>query len=87
MFDIGWSELVLIFIVALYVIGPKDLPAVLFKIGKWIGQLKAMTSQLTSGVQETMQEMELEEMKKAAWKKAEELEEAGIPDAEEDDRS
>lgn len=87
MFDVGWSELILIFVVALFVIGPKDLPTVMYKIGKWIGQLKAMTRQLTSGIQDTMRDIELDEMKKAAWKRAEELEKAGLPDAEEDDRS
>lgn len=87
MFDIGWSELVLIFVVALFVIGPKDLPHVLYKIGKWIGQLKSMTRHFSEGVQETMREVELDEMRDATWKRAEELEKAGIDNAEEDDRS
>ena len=43
MFDIGWGELVLIGVVALIVIGPKELPGTLRTLGQWMGKLRRMT--------------------------------------------
>ena len=40
MFDIGWSELVVIAVVALIAIGPKELPAVLRMVGQWMGKAR-----------------------------------------------
>ena len=64
MFDIGYSELLLIAIVALVVIGPKDLPNVMRTVGKWVGKARGMARHFRSGIDTMMREAELEEMEK-----------------------
>jgi sec-independent protein translocase protein TatB len=64
MFDIGYSELLIIAVVALIVIGPKDLPRVMSTVGGWIGRAKGMARHFRSGVDTMMREAELEEMEK-----------------------
>jgi len=63
-FDIGSSELLLIAVVALIVIGPKDLPRVLNQIGKWIAKARAMTGHVRAGLETMAREAELEDMEK-----------------------
>ncbi len=64
MFDIGGTELLLVAIVALVVIGPKDLPNALRVVGRYTGKARAMTRHLRSGFDEMMRQAELEEMEK-----------------------
>lgn len=64
MFEIGGTELLLIAIVALLVIGPKDLPNALRTVGRYTGKARAMTRHLRSGFDEMMRQAELEEMEK-----------------------
>ncbi|UAJ11580.1 Sec-independent protein translocase protein TatB [Glacieibacterium megasporae] len=64
MFGIDSSEFLLIAIVALVVIGPKDLPRVMRMVGGWVGRGRAMTRHLRSGFDTMMREAELEEMQK-----------------------
>ena len=64
MLDIGSSELLLIVIVAVVVIGPKDLPRVLYKLGQLLGKGRAMTRHFRSGIDEMIRQAELEEMEK-----------------------
>lgn len=64
MFDIGYSELLLIAVVALIVIGPKDLPRVMRTVGQWVGRARGMARHFRSGVDTMMREAELEEMEK-----------------------
>lgn len=64
MFDIGSTELLLIAVVALLVIGPKDLPRVLNTVGKWISKARAMTGHIRSGIETMAREAELEDMEK-----------------------
>jgi sec-independent protein translocase protein TatB len=64
MFDIGWSELLLIGIVALVVIGPKELPTVLRTVGQWTAKLRRMASEFQSQFQEAMREAEMADLKK-----------------------
>ena len=64
MFDIGYSELLLIAIVALVVIGPKDLPNVMRTVGHWVGKARGMARHFRSGLDTMMREAELEEMEK-----------------------
>jgi sec-independent protein translocase protein TatB len=64
MFDIGWSELVIIGIVALIAIGPKELPGVLRSLGQWIGKIKGMASDFQGQFQEAMREAEVADLKK-----------------------
>jgi sec-independent protein translocase protein TatB len=64
MFDIGWSELVVIGVVALIVIGPKELPGVLRMVGQWITKIRRMASDFQSQFQEAMREAEMADLKK-----------------------
>jgi len=64
MFGIDSSEFLLIAVVALLVIGPKDLPRVMRLVGGWVGRGKAMTRHLRAGFDTMMREAELEEMQK-----------------------
>jgi sec-independent protein translocase protein TatB len=64
MLDIGSSELLLIIVVAVVVIGPKDLPRVLYKLGQIIGKGRAMTRHFRAGIDEMVRHAELEEMEK-----------------------
>jgi sec-independent protein translocase protein TatB len=63
MFDIGWSELVVIGVVALVVIGPKELPTVLRTVGQWMTKIRRMASEFQGQFQEAMREAELAELK------------------------
>ncbi|MGA9583660.1 MAG: Sec-independent protein translocase protein TatB [Allosphingosinicella sp.] len=64
MFDIGYTELLAIAIVALVVIGPKDLPRVMRTVGTWVGRARGMARHFRSGIDTMMREAELEEMEK-----------------------
>jgi sec-independent protein translocase protein TatB len=64
MFDIGWSELLLIGIVALIAIGPKELPGALRTLGQWMGKLRRMASEFQGQFHEAMREAELADLKK-----------------------
>lgn len=64
MFGIDSSEFLVIAVVALLVIGPKDLPRVMRMVGGWVGRGRAMTRHLRSGFDTMMREAELEEMQK-----------------------
>ena len=64
MFEIGGTELLLVAIVALLVIGPKDLPNALRTLGRYTGKARAMTRHLRAGFDEMMRQAELEEMEK-----------------------
>jgi sec-independent protein translocase protein TatB len=64
MFEIGWSELVLIGIVALVAIGPKELPGALRTLGQWMGKVRRMASEFQGQFQEAMREAEIDQLKK-----------------------
>jgi sec-independent protein translocase protein TatB len=64
MFDIGWSELVVIGVVALIVIGPKELPGVLRAVGQWTGKIRRMASEFQDQFREAMREAEMADLKK-----------------------
>jgi len=66
MFDIGWGELVVIGIVALIAIGPKELPTVLRTLGQYMGKVRRMASEFQGQFQEAMREAELADLKKQA---------------------
>src|SRR5271169_60374 len=65
MFDIGWSEFVLIAVVALIAIGPKELPGVLRMVGQWMGKARKMASEFQGQFQEAMREAEMADLKKS----------------------
>lgn len=64
MFDIGYSELLLIAIVTLLVVGPKELPNLLRNIGRWTGQARSMARHFRAGFDTMVREAEIEEMNK-----------------------
>lgn len=64
MFDIAPTELLLVAVVALVVIGPKDLPKAMRVVGNWIGKARAMARHFRSGIDEMVRQSELEEMEK-----------------------
>ncbi len=68
MFDIGAAELLLVAIVALVVIGPKDLPAALRGVGRVIGQLRSFTNQFRFSLDSMIREAEMEGHEKD-WEK------------------
>jgi sec-independent protein translocase protein TatB len=64
MFDIGWSELVVIAVVALIAIGPKELPGVLRMVGQWMGKARKMAAEFQGQFNEAMREAEMADLKK-----------------------
>jgi len=81
MFDIGSSELLLIVVVAIVVIGPKDLPRALYKVGQVVGKARGMARHFRTGLDAMIREAELEELQKQ-WAKenARIMAETQIPD-------
>ena len=67
MLDVAPTELLLIAIVALLVIGPKDLPKAMRFVGQWVAKAKRTAAHFRSGIDTMMREAELEEMEKK-WK-------------------
>ncbi len=63
MFDIGWDEMALVAVVALIVIGPKDLPLVLRQVGRWTRKAREMANEFQRGVDDMVREAELTELK------------------------
>jgi sec-independent protein translocase protein TatB len=64
MFDIGADELLLTAVVAIVVIGPKDLPRALRTMGRWTAKMRRMSNAFRSGIENVIREAELEEMEK-----------------------
>ena len=64
MFDIGASEFLLIVIVAVVVIGPKDLPVAMRTAGRWIAKVRRVSGHFRSGIETMIREAELEEMER-----------------------
>jgi sec-independent protein translocase protein TatB len=67
MFGIDSTELLVIALVALVVIGPKDLPRVMRAVGHWVGRARGMASHFRAGVDNMIRESELADMEKK-WK-------------------
>ncbi len=67
MFDIGASELLVLVIVAIVVIGPKDLPMALRTAGRWVAKMRSVSNHFRSGIETMIREAEMEEMERK-WK-------------------
>ncbi|HVX92044.1 MAG TPA: Sec-independent protein translocase protein TatB, partial [Xanthobacteraceae bacterium] len=64
MFDIGWGELLVIGVVALVAIGPKELPGVLRMVGQWVGKIRHMAAEFQGQFQEAIREAEMADVKR-----------------------
>lgn len=64
MFGVDTSELLIVAVLALLVIGPKELPSAMRAVGRWIGKIRGMARHFTSGIETMIREAELEEMEK-----------------------
>lgn len=63
MFDIGWSEILVIVVITILVVGPKELPGLLRTIGKTVGNLRRMAGDFQSQFNDALKEAELDEVK------------------------
>jgi sec-independent protein translocase protein TatB len=64
MFGVDTTELLIVAVLALLFIGPKELPATMRTVGRWVGKTRAMARHFTSGFENLVREAELEEMEK-----------------------
>ena len=81
MFDIGWTELLIVGIVALIVIGPRELPKTLRTIGQMMTKVRRMASEFQGQFNEAIREAELDELRKEAEKLSSVATSAGSFDA------
>ena len=64
MFDLGWSKLIVIAIIAIVVVGPKDLPPLLRALGKFVAQLRRQADEFRAHFNEAMKDTGLDEVKR-----------------------
>ena len=64
MFDIGWSELLLIAVIAIVVVGPKELPALMRTVGRYATKMRRMVREAQGQFEEALREAELDEVRK-----------------------
>src|SRR5215510_13421878 len=62
--SLGFQEIVLLAVLALVVVGPKDLPLMLRKLGQWSAKLRAMAQEFRTGFDELARQAELDELRK-----------------------
>ena len=62
--SLGFQEIVLLAVIALVVVGPKDLPLMLRKLGQWTARLRAMANEFRAGFEELARQAELDELRK-----------------------
>ena len=65
MLDIGWTEMLMIAVIAIVVIGPRDLPKMLKTVGGWVRKARATVRELQTGIEDMAREAELDEVKKS----------------------
>jgi sec-independent protein translocase protein TatB len=66
MLDIGWSELLVVAVVAIVVIGPRDLPRALRTAGQWVAKVRGIARDFQNSVDDMIRETELDDLKKEA---------------------
>jgi sec-independent protein translocase protein TatB len=64
LFDLGWSKLIIIAMLAIVVVGPKELPALLRAIGKFVGQIRRQADEFRRQFDEAMKDTELDQIRK-----------------------
>jgi sec-independent protein translocase protein TatB len=65
MFDVGWTEMAVIALIALVVIGPKDLPGAMRTVGHWVRKIRMVARDFQSNLDDMIRESELDEARKA----------------------
>lgn len=65
MFDIGWSELLVIGVVAVIVVGPKELPRLMRTFGHYVGKLRRMAADFQRQFEEAVRDTEIDEVRQA----------------------
>ncbi|WP_419901486.1 Sec-independent protein translocase protein TatB [Kiloniella sp.] len=65
MFDIGWSEMMVVAVLTLLIMGPKELPNTLRSVSKWIKKAKGLAREFQSGVDDVIRESDLQDARKA----------------------
>ena len=65
MLDIGWTEMLVIAVIAIVVIGPRDLPKMLKTVGGWVRKARSTVRELQTGIEDMAREAELDEVKKS----------------------
>ena len=64
MFDIGWTEMMVVVLVLILVVGPKDLPKVVRTVGQWTAKARRMSREFTSSLEEIGRETELDDLRR-----------------------
>ncbi|MFZ3034930.1 MAG: Sec-independent protein translocase protein TatB [Parvibaculum sp.] len=64
MFDMGWSELLLVAVLAIVFVGPKDLPRLMRTVGQYVAKMRGMAREFQNSFEELARESELEELRK-----------------------
>ena len=64
MFDLGWTEILIIAVIALIVIGPKDLPSALKNVAYWVRKARGLAREFQKGVDDLVREAELDDVQK-----------------------
>ena len=84
---VGWTELLLIAALAIIVVGPRELPFLMRKVGRFLGQARAMAREFQDSFEDIAREAELEELRKRTRETVKDVERAAnplSPEAEED---
>ncbi|MGD8325620.1 MAG: Sec-independent protein translocase protein TatB [Sphingomonadales bacterium] len=66
MFDFAWSELLIVIVIAIVVVGPKDLPRMMRVLGRLVARARAIAGEFRLGLDQLAREAELDELKKQA---------------------
>jgi sec-independent protein translocase protein TatB len=64
MIDLSWSHILIVLVVALVVVGPKDLPRLMHMVGRWMGKARSMADQFRRSFDEMSRQAELDELRK-----------------------
>jgi sec-independent protein translocase protein TatB len=64
MFDLSWSHILIFLVVALVVVGPKDMPRLLRIVGQWVGRARAMANEFRQSFDDMARQTELDELRK-----------------------
>ncbi len=78
MFDLGWSEMAIVLLVALLVLGPKELPKLARDLGRWVGKARSLSREFQRALEDMARETELDEVKKQLDSADRELRRPGI---------